>query len=256
MTAPPDPWFQCAQPLAHPRLRLLCFPHAGGSASFFRGWGEHLGAMEVHGVCYPGRAERIGEPAPTDLRALAAAIAEAAEPLADRPIALFGHSFGAVVALETARALEAAGIEPAGLIASGTRAAPYPGPPSAEDDDDALVLRLLTLGGTDPAIVADPVFRELVLPYVRSDGQILHDYGFRALPRLRTPVLTIVGDEDEDADRRPWPELTDGGWQERVVPGHHFYLVAEPPFELVQGFLAQGGPVREPLPPQTPKGLT
>lgn len=25
-----------------PRLRLACFPHAGGSASFFRSWSERL----------------------------------------------------------------------------------------------------------------------------------------------------------------------------------------------------------------------
>src|SRR6266852_5398189 len=103
MTSLREVWLYCAVQRAQPRERLICFPHAGGSASFFRDWGNHLPESEVYGVCYPGRAERIDEPPPTDLRQLAGEIAAAVEPLSDRPIALFGHSMGGIVALETAR---------------------------------------------------------------------------------------------------------------------------------------------------------
>jgi pyochelin biosynthetic protein PchC len=151
---------------------------------------------------------------------------------------------GAAVALETAVALEARGVEPAHLFASGSRDAPYPPPgeweESAEEDDAAVVERLLTLGGTDPELAADPEFQELVLPYVRADGRMFHSYVPRPGPVVRCPVTTIAGDVDEDADRRPWSRLTRGVVREVSVPGDHFYLVAEPPLTLIGESLPSG----------------
>lgn len=237
MTADSGVWLQCPTPLPDPAVRLVCFPHAGGSASFFRDWGGAMPGIEVHAVRYPGRAERITEPPPTDLRELAHSVADAVATLADRPVALFGHSMGAPIAWETAMALEARGIEPVRLFASGSRDAPYPPPEEydADTENDAdVVERLLTLGGTDPELAADPDFQELVLPYVRADGQMFHAYAPRSEAAVRCPVTTLTGDADDDADRRPWHELTRSGLTEHGVRGDHFYLVSAPPFRLIQ----------------------
>lgn len=227
----------CELPRPEAAVRLVCFPHAGGSAAFFRGWGAELPALSVHAVRYPGRAERLAEPLPTDLREVAAEIAEALTGIADRPLALFGHSMGAVVALETARALQARGVQVAHLFASGSRDGALPSPEDAvrvgeEEDDAATVQRLLELGGTDAEVAADPAFQELILPYVRADGRMFHAYEHRAAPVLQCPVTTIVGDADGDADSRPWSTLT-SEFRQQVVPGDHFYLRAVPPLALV-----------------------
>jgi len=37
------PWVQCAQPHSTAVCRLICFPHAGGSANAFRPWPTLLG---------------------------------------------------------------------------------------------------------------------------------------------------------------------------------------------------------------------
>jgi surfactin synthase thioesterase subunit len=234
-------WLHCAVPRPGARFRLICFPHAGGTASFFRDWGNHLADVETHAVRYPGRAERITEPPTTDLRTLAIDIAAAVAPIADRPVVLFGHSLGAVVALETVRSLQERDVEVAHLFASGSADGPLPCPAEpVGEDDDATILRLLELGGTPPELAADPDFQELVLPYVRADGRMFHAYEHRAEPFLRCPVSTIVGDADADADRRPWRELT-GTFREYVVPGDHFYLLAKPPYALLAGALAATG---------------
>lgn len=248
MTAGSDLWLHRVAPVPSARVHLVCFPHAGGSVSFFRKWGDALPGVEVHAVRYPGRAERMAEPPPTDLRAMAGSIAQALLPVADRPLALFGHSMGAAVALETARSLEHLEVEVAHLFASGSRDAPYP---SAEelahdggDEDDAeVVARLLTLGGTDPELARDPDFQELVLPYVRGDSTMFHAYVPGDVPPLRCPVTTIAGDRDPDADRRPWRELTSGQVRSISVAGDHFYLVADPPFGTVVNAL-RPAPVR------------
>jgi pyochelin biosynthetic protein PchC len=232
-------WLYRAAAHPDPRFRLICFPHAGGAASFFRPWGGHLApaGVEVLAVRYPGRAERIDEPPATDMRVLASGIAGAVTEFADRPVALFGHSLGAVVALETARSLQERGIEVAHLFASGSTDGPLPGPEEHTDHDDDAV-RLLELGGTPPELAADPDFLELVLPYVRADDAMFDAHEHRAEPGLSCPISTIVGDVDVDADRRPWRELT-GTFREHVVHGHHFYLIAEPPYALITDALAR-----------------
>jgi surfactin synthase thioesterase subunit len=231
-------WLQCAIPRTDARSRLICFAHAGGSASFFSRWGEQLEEYEVHAVRYPGRAERIAESPPSELRMLACDIADAIERLPGGPVALFGHSMGAVVALETARFLEARGVEVSHLFASGSRHGDCPDR-SAEvtDDDDAVAARLVGLGGTDAELAGDVAFRELVLPYVRSDGSMFHAYVMRARPRVRCGITTIVGDADRDADQRPWRELTDGAFSERHVCGDHFYVIKAPPYAVLREVL-------------------
>jgi surfactin synthase thioesterase subunit len=238
--ARPSTWLSCPQPVAGPCNRLICFPHAGGAASFFRAWGTQLPEIEVHAVCYPGRAARIHESPASDLRTLAGDIAGAIaslEGVDGAPLALFGHSMGAVVALETARTLEARGIAIAHLLVSGSRngdRVDVEAPAASHDEHaDAMVERLVELGGTDAEMAADPLFQELVLPYVRSDSQMFHAYMLRKTPRLTCPVTAIVGDVDVDADLRPWAELTSSTFREYVVSGDHFYLVGSPPCDLI-----------------------
>lgn len=230
----PDLWLRTVADRPDAPGRLICFPHAGGSASFFGEWSD-LGNHAVYAVRYPGRAERMAEPFATDLRELAGDIAEALVPMADRPLVLFGHSLGAVVALETARALQARGVSVAHLFASGSRNAPLPEPePYVEEDDATVAAQLVSMGGTDPELAADPFFQELVIPYVRADGRLFHEYAMDPEPVLAgCPVTTIVGDRDADADLRPWPELTSGPFRERTVAGGHFYLVDDPPLVVV-----------------------
>jgi pyochelin biosynthetic protein PchC len=217
----------------------VSFPHAGGSAGFFRTWGASLPDVEVLAVRYPGRAERIDEPGPEDLVALAHDIADAIEALETRPIALFGHSMGAPIALETARRLELRDVAVAHVFASGSRAGDVEPPaPVVDDTDETTIARLLELGGTDPELASDPWFQELVLPYVQSDGRMFHAYEMDDHPPLRCPVTAIVGDRDVDADVRPWPRLTLGPYEERSVSGDHFYLVAAPPFDVIREALA------------------
>lgn len=89
------------------RLRLVCLPHAGGTATLSHGWAGVLPrGVEVLATRYPGRQERFGEPCASSMTELADAITDALEPELDAPVAFFGHSLGSAVAYEVARRLE------------------------------------------------------------------------------------------------------------------------------------------------------
>src|SRR3954470_18640700 len=84
-------------------VRLVCFPYAGGSASFYFPYARDLSPhTEVLAVQYPGRQDRRHEPGCAGIGRLADAIADVLPGQDERPYAFFGHSMGAVVAFEVA----------------------------------------------------------------------------------------------------------------------------------------------------------
>ncbi|MCX4743047.1 alpha/beta fold hydrolase [Streptomyces antibioticus] len=211
--------------------RLVCFPHAGGSAPYFVPVARAMaGGTDVLAVQYPGRQERRGEPFLDSIDALARAAVDALAPWLDRPLTLFGHSMGAMVAFEAARLLEAEGRAPRGLVVSGRRAPTCVR--SAPDlvhlqDDEGLMNEIRRLNGTDERILADEELLRMILPVIRSDYQAVESYRYRPGPPLSCPVLALIGDTDPQVTReeaRFWAEHTTGPFDMTVFPGGHFYL--------------------------------
>ncbi|WP_326822360.1 thioesterase II family protein [Streptosporangium sp. NBC_01756] len=233
-------WLRSLQPRPEAAAVLLCFPHAAGSASFFRPWARELTGFDVHAVQYPGRADRFADDLPTDLVAMAKGLRESLEPLTDRPIVLFGHSMGAIVAYEVARLLETTGVDVPHLVVSGARAAHDPefAPVGAAQRSDESIMRSLAkLGGTEAELFSDPLLAELAMPYVRADFVMFENYRHVPGDPLRCPTTTVngTGDGHCSPDRaRRWAELTSGAFDALTLPGEHFYLIGHPPYELLR----------------------
>ncbi|MET8388555.1 alpha/beta fold hydrolase [Streptosporangium canum] len=227
-----DRWLRCQRADPAPRLRLVCFPHAGSAAGFFRTWAGRLPyGVELYAVQYPGRQDRIEEEFAADMDGLAGPVAAALEDLPGVPIALFGHSMGAAVAHEVARRLEERERVPlAGLVVSGRPAPDRLRPAEVHlGGDEALLTDLRRLGGTSEEVLADPALRALVLPALRADYRLIETYEPRPRPPVRTPICVCLGDADPEVDldeAAAWADHTAGGFGLRAFPGDHFYLVA------------------------------
>jgi pyochelin biosynthetic protein PchC len=225
-----DLWIRRYFPSPDAAFQLLCLPHAGGSAPFYRPVAQALSPrVEVLAVQYPGRQDRLRETMIGSVRELADAVATAAADAIDRPFAIFGHSLGATLAYEVGVRLEAAGLVPARVFASGRRA-----PSAVRDervhlaDDNGLVAELRRLSGTAQQIFGDEELMRMVLPAIRNDYRAAETYRHAGGPRLSSPITAITGTSDPKAtiaEVKAWAGHTESGFELKTYTGGHFYLI-------------------------------
>jgi pyochelin biosynthesis protein PchC len=224
-------WVRRLRPSSGPR-RLICFPHAGGAASYFAPFAKAMpSSIDVLGIQYPGRQERLSERCIDSIEELRDAIVPQVEGWLDRPVTLFGHSMGAIVAYEVVRVLEhQQGWSPTGLFVSGRRA-----PSTWRDEnvhrggDGRLLQEVVRLGGTPAQLMEDEEVRQMMLPALRGDYRAIETYVWRPGAPLSCPIWAALGEADPLTtvpEAAAWRAHTTGGFELRTFPGGHFYLAA------------------------------
>ncbi len=226
-------WARRFHPVDDAEFRLLCFPHAGGSASFFFPLSQELGQrstspVDVLAVQYPGRQDRHAEENISDMSVLADQAAEALLPCTDRPFALFGHSMGATLAYEVARRLQDAGRSAEALFVSGRRA-----PHRVVDDglhelsDSEIIDDIKALDGTGSAMFGAADLMRMILPAIRADYTAAETYTHVPGTELTCPIHAFTGLTDPRvpvAELHHWSAHTRAAFDLMVFPGGHFYL--------------------------------
>lgn len=229
-----------------PPVRLVVFHHAGGSAAAYYPLVKHLPQdWEVLLLDLPGRGKR-NDMAPLDaMDALIDLAVRDVLPWRGVPLALFGHSMGAVLAVEVARALESCGEKPLWVGASG-RVAPALHLAARrgvhELSDAALLFELTAMGGIPDRIGEVPQFRRRFLDLVRTDLRALDSY--RPAPD-RLPLeapLTAFGSVHDDwappATVAAWAGETVGEFRRLSSLGGHFHFLG-PTLGAFAGSLAE-----------------
>lgn len=224
-----SPWLvRVAKPSA--RLRLYVLPYAGGNVAAFLPWSARLGPeIELSVINLPGRGMRLREPHLTSLRPLVLQIAAAISADGPGEFAVFGHSMGAVLALEVLRTCTLMHLRlPKVMIASGCR---WPGQLDHERIHDLpepqFLDRLRDLGGTPPEVLGNAEVMEMVSPALRADFALLHAYSYRPGIALPLPLHVFAGREDSEVAQ----PHTEGWLKESAQPGQvhwfddgHFFV--------------------------------
>ncbi|SEC92127.1 Surfactin synthase thioesterase subunit [Streptomyces sp. 3213] len=246
-TAHFEKWVSVTHPAPQSPVRLACLPYAGGSASFFYPVSRALHpSVEVLAVQYPGRQTRLHEPMIDNIPEFADEIFAALRQLDDKPLALFGHSMGAVLAYEVALRMQDAGLPtPVRLFASGRRA-----PSRYRDErvhaasDADVVAEIRALSGTDETLLGDPEVLAMILPAIRSDYTAIERYRHEPGRRLDCPVTVLTGDSDPRVsldEAEDWARHTTGPSEVKVFRGGHFFL-ADRASEVIDLVAARLGP--------------
>jgi medium-chain acyl-[acyl-carrier-protein] hydrolase len=225
------------------RLRICCFPYAGGGASAFRPWADELPAdvsrdTELWAVNLPGREVRLSEAPFSEIGPLTEQLGRELLPRLTPPYVFFGHSMGALLSFEIARQLHAKGLPgPAHIFVSGQRAPQLLGQrPHVHDRPDAVILKKLRrLGGTPEEVLQNPELRELLLPILRADLSVCERYAYEDGEPLTCSLTAFGGKSDREvsaAELSAWQAQTSGSFALRMFPGGHFFLDSARPLVL------------------------
>lgn len=211
-------------------MRLMCFPYAGASAMVYSRWRRQVPDwLEIQPVELPGRGIRLSELLARDWNSLIETLIAEIAGFTDQPYALFGHSFGALVAFETAHTLRERGFPmPRALIVSGTHA------PSRRDNrrfenletDEELRAEMRRLNGTDSAVLASEELMALTLPILRADFGLCARYRRPQRPLLTVPVHVLAGKQDKTTPETlgAWQLETNADFTLDIFDGDHFFI--------------------------------
>lgn len=208
-------------------VALLCLPHAGARAAAYRDWADELPAsLQALPLDYPRGADGHDSVA-----TLAARLQQAITGWpAHQPLALFGHSLGALVAWELALALARAGRPPLLLLVSGHRAPQEPArePPAHGLPSHALRSWATQRGGVPRALRDDAQVFALFEPALREDLRLAETWTPPAAPApLPCPIVALSGLADPLAppdSMAGWRDHTRAEFRQHALPGGHFYL--------------------------------
>lgn len=226
-------WLPVFAPNPDAKIRLFCFPYAGGADHIFRGWQETLPkAIEVCPVRLPGRAQRIKEEAFTNLSQLVQAASQSLVSHLNKPFALFGHSMGALVCFELARQLRRDyGLQPSHLFVSACRS------PQITIGDlhnhnfskDEFMAEIRRVEGVSEEAIDDNELIDLALPYLKADIAVCQTYAYSPEQPLDCPITAFGGLQDRQVSRdclEGWREHTIRSFSLRILPGDHYFLHA------------------------------
>ena len=251
-------WLIIVGPRAAPRVRLFCFPFAGGGSVVYRSWARFIDPeVEVVAIEPPGRLGRITETPIANMKEFVEQLVPEMEELLDRPFVFFGHCLGALTMYETARRLiHATKVGPDHLFVSGARPpdqiteqGPFEQrvmhdllklaefrislPPYAQPDDVfAELIRHFNIQATDQ-LLSNPELRQLILPVVRAEFQMATDYQFVREPPWEIPITCFAAKGDPYVSRHHalgWGRFTNLRLQVHIREGAHFAVVDDAAF--------------------------
>lgn len=226
----PTPWFQ-VQPDSNARIRLFCFPYAGGGSAIYRPWVRELArSVEVVPALLPGREARLREPAYTRMEQLVESLGREIVPYLDKPFAFFGHSMGGLISFELARHLRTERrIEPDHLFISGRRSPQVPriDPYIHDLPEPEFIAELEHLNGTPREVLEHKELMEMLIPMLRGDFSVCHTYKYVPGVPLRCPMTVLGGTHDESTPREQieaWRVETTGSFRVHMLEGDHFFI--------------------------------
>lgn len=187
-----------------PRLKLFCFPYAGGSSVIFNKWKKYLDeSIELVPVELAGRGKRIDEPLYKDVEgAIDDVFSIVTKEITGASYALFGHSLGAMITYQLAKRISNAGLsQPKHIFFSG-RSAPHLIRPDRKKfhlmNEADFRKEVIALGGTPAEFFEHPELVQLFLQLLKNDFKLAEtDYHEQEINPFKEDITVFLGKDDE-----------------------------------------------------------
>ena len=226
-----NPWLVRGRSHADAPLRLICFHSMGVGASLFTNFLLNPPAgFDIVAVQTPGRENRLSEPVLESVDQLVDQLVPHLLPLFDRPVVIWGHSYGGIVAVEVIRRLrERYQKEPVHFLVTGTVA---PHLIHLWQKREVMLKTMVADNSAEYLIslsryVDDPEFLKSILPLMRRDYPLLMNYRFQPSAPLDCPITAFAARQDDMVytdEIREWSQQTVGGFELIEVDGDHWFL--------------------------------
>jgi surfactin synthase thioesterase subunit len=223
-------WLKVLRPKMNPRLRLFCFPYAGGSSAIYSEWLKLLDAdIELIAIQLPGRAERIHETPIGEMDKLTNGILAELQNLQDIPFAFFGHSMGARIAYALSLKMQTLGNRlPDRLILSAHGAPEANKKPKTLHTlpDDELISELRLMNGTSKELLENKELMSFILPMIRADFKVACE---RIDSDVKLPCTASVVSGIEDFELKyheleAWADCFRSTLDIHLIAGDHFFI--------------------------------
>jgi surfactin synthase thioesterase subunit len=222
--------FVIPEPVNNPKIRLFCFPYAGGSHTIYTPWlGQFKDCIELVFIQLPGRGSRLIETPHNNMASIIDELMEHADYITNILYMLFGHSLGSRIAFDLAYNLHNENYPlPEYFIGSGSRA------PHLKDEkksihslpNEQFIVELDKMNGTDKRILQNEELVNLLTPMLRADFKIAE---LHQAPKIAisVPFTILQGSDDIDitpAQLNAWSELSQAEISIVHLPGDHFFI--------------------------------
>jgi medium-chain acyl-[acyl-carrier-protein] hydrolase len=225
-----EKWFFVPQSRPDSRLRLFCFPYAGGSPWMYRSWQSAVPSdIEICVAHLPGRGKRIDETVPERMEMLVPAIVQAMSSHLDKPYAIFGHSFGGLLSFSLAGLLEKSGLPlPRHLFVSGCPAPIYNAerPLLHTFSEEMLIAEVEKRYGIPDHVRENPAMLALSIALLRADFTLAANY-VEYMATIAPPITALYGDADPETSPLTighWRSHTCGSFTSHCFSGGHYFL--------------------------------
>ncbi len=224
-------WFKVYRSYEQPKLRVFCFPYAGGSAQVFSEWATKLhNTVDLFAIQAPGRGRRFSEKPIGCLKEKVRLLHQEILPYTGVPYMFIGHSNGALLAYELARELQKSGnCHLQHIVLSAKRAPHLPNikEPIHDLPQNEFIERLKEYDFTPDEVLQNDELMELFSPMLRADFSLSETLDFDSNDSLESNTSVFWGNKDKDVpynDVLAWKELINGEVNFVEFDDGHFFI--------------------------------